>query len=106
MFRNLKEDVMTSAEMKSLIHERISGDITNQVIRMDVDAGESPRSLYLQSPPNSRRSGPIAWDTAQRTRCGQERRWQGLGRQGREGQGRREGPGGQGQRWRTRSRQR
>ena len=43
MFRNLKEQIMSSAEMKSLTHERISGDIVNQIIRMDihaVDAGK------------------------------------------------------------------
>ena len=39
MFRNLKEDTMTSAEMKSLIGERI----TNQVIRMDVDAVDADK---------------------------------------------------------------
>ena len=41
MFRNLTEYVVSSAEMKSLIHERISGDVMNQVIRMDVAAVEA-----------------------------------------------------------------
>ena len=49
MFKNLKEDVTTSAEMKSLIHERISGDVMNQVFRMDVDAvdAEKPPAAEL-----------------------------------------------------------
>ena len=62
MFRNLKEDVMTSAEMKSLIHERISDDVMNQVISWTWTPWRPPSSLYLQSPPGSR-SGPTQGPT-------------------------------------------
>ena len=37
MFRNMKEDTLNSAQMHSIIMERISSDVMNQVIRMDVD---------------------------------------------------------------------
>ena len=42
---------MTSAEMKSLIHERISGDVMNQVIRMGVDAVEADEAALHAEPP-------------------------------------------------------
>ena len=37
MFRDMKEDKLSSAQMRTIIMERIAGDVMNQVIRMDVD---------------------------------------------------------------------
>ena len=37
MFRDMKEDKLNSAQMRSIIMERIAGDVMNQLIRMDVD---------------------------------------------------------------------
>ena len=41
MFRNLKEDTLNSSQMRTIIMERIAGDVMNQVIRMDVDNVEA-----------------------------------------------------------------
>ena len=36
MFRDMKEDKLNAAQMRTIIMERIAGDVMNQVIRMDV----------------------------------------------------------------------
>ena len=37
MFRDLREDTMNSGQMRTIIMERIAGDVMNQMVRMDVD---------------------------------------------------------------------
>ena len=37
MFRDMREDKLSAAQMRTIIMERIAGDVMNQVIRMDVD---------------------------------------------------------------------
>jgi hypothetical protein len=37
LFRNMKEDTLNAFQMRTIIMERIAGDVMNQVIRMDVD---------------------------------------------------------------------
>ena len=37
MFRDLREGAMNSGQMRTIIMERIAGDVMNQMVRMDVD---------------------------------------------------------------------
>ena len=41
MFRNMPEDSLNAAQVKTIIMERIAGDVQDQVIRMDVDQIET-----------------------------------------------------------------
>ena len=51
MFRDLREDSMNSGQMRTIIMERIAGDVMNQVIRMDVDNVEAGGAVPAEFPP-------------------------------------------------------
>ena len=38
MFRNIKEDTLSAAQIRLIINERICADVQNQIIKMEVDA--------------------------------------------------------------------
>ena len=38
MYRDVKEDMLFSSQIRSIINERICADVQNQMIKMDVDA--------------------------------------------------------------------
>ena len=38
MYRNIKEDTLSAAQIRSIINERICADVQNQIIKMEVDA--------------------------------------------------------------------
>ena len=51
MFRNMNVDTLSAAQVKTLVMERIAGDVHHQVIRMDVDQVESREQAPQQPPP-------------------------------------------------------
>ena len=51
MFRNMSEDTLSSAQVMTIIMERIAGDVQNHVIRMDVDHVKTRERSAAQSPP-------------------------------------------------------
>ena len=38
MYRNVKEDTLSAAQVRSIINERICADVQNQIIKMEEDA--------------------------------------------------------------------
>ena len=38
MYRNIKEDTFSAAQIRSIINERICADVLNQIINVEVDA--------------------------------------------------------------------
>ena len=38
MYRDVKEDILSSSQIRSIINERICADVQNQIIKMEVDA--------------------------------------------------------------------
>ena len=81
MFRDRKEDKLNSAQMRTIIVERIAGDFMNQVIRMDVDhlegrVDEAARDGLPPVPPRvPGRVGQLADIQRDAGRCRQE--WRG-----------------------------
>ena len=50
-FGNINVDTLSAAQVKTLIMERIAGDVQDQVIRMDVGHVDSREQAPVQSPP-------------------------------------------------------
>ena len=51
MFRDMREDTLSAAQIRTIVMERIAGDVMNQVIRMDVDAVEAAEAVLPAEPP-------------------------------------------------------
>ena len=52
MLRNMNVDTLSAAQVKTLVMERIAGDVQDQVIWMDVDQVESREQAPSQPPPS------------------------------------------------------
>ena len=51
MFWNMSVETLSAAQVRTLIMERIAGDVQDQVVRMDVDQVESREQAPVQPPP-------------------------------------------------------
>ena len=51
MYRNVKEETLSAAQVLSIINKRVCSDVQNQIIRMEVDAVHDSEAPPAAEPP-------------------------------------------------------